>query len=140
MNSKLRKAIAEQEKINAAKSASKVIYGKYKAKEDLLLNFQMVRAYYGDNGASIKRLIDKILAEKYNLPWQRKIIRNALRVMDNQRNALISIPQFKFEEHVYDILSKFVKKNFTKMIRDAKLQGSESLYPLSLRTMLNSYS
>jgi len=140
MNSKLRKAIAEQEKMNTAKSASKVIYGKYKAKEDLLLNFQMVRAYYGDNGASIKRLIDKILAEKYNLPWQRKIIRNALRVMDNQRNALISIPQFKFEEHVYDILSKFVKKNFTKMIRDAKLQGSESLYPLSLRTMLNSYS
>ena len=48
-------------------------------------------------------------------------------------NALISIPQFKFEERVNDILSKFVKRNFDKMVIGQRKGFS---YPFAFRNIV----
>jgi len=132
-NSKVRKALEAKEKGNK-------VYNAYKTKEDLLFNFQMVRAYYNDNGASVHCLVEKILTEKYNLPWQTKLVRKALNGIKGQRNGLVSIPQFKYEERVYDILSKFVHRKFDVMVAEMKQHQTGTLYPLAFRDIVNKYS
>lgn len=139
-NSRVRKELEQQAIAIKAKEKSDKVYNYYKGKEDLITNFQLVRAYYGDSGASVMTLVEKILRDKYNLPWQEKIIRRALNGIKGQRNAIVSIPQFKFEEKVYDILSKFVKKNFSKMVGDVIQRKSGTLYPLSFRELIERYS
>ena len=132
-NSKVRKALE-------AKKRGNQVFNAYKAKEDLLFNFQMVRAYFKDSGASVHCLVEKILTEKYNLPWQRKLVRRALNEINGQRNGLVSIPQFKYEERIYDILSKFVRKNFEAMVEEISQHPTGTLYPLSFRDIVSKYS
>ena len=50
---------------------------------------------------------------------------------------MISIPQFKYDEHLHDILSKFVKKNFDKMVADQKKNGA---YPFAFRDLMEKIS
>ena len=111
-------------------------FAEYEKKKDLLLVFQLVRAYYGDSGCNIPCLVEKILKEKYNYPWQEKIIRKALQGIIGQRNALVSIPQFKYEERVNDILSKFVKSKFDKMVTEIQRHPTGTLYPLRFREIV----
>lgn len=111
-------------------------FAEYEKKKDLLLDFQLVRAYYGDSGCNIHCLVEKILKEKYNYPWQEKIIKKALQNIRGQRNALVSIPQFKYEERVNDILAKFVKRKFDKMVSEVLRQPLGTLYPLNFRDMV----
>ena len=139
-NSKVKKALIEKDIENKGKEKAKKIYDQYKNKEDLLTNFQLVRAYYNDNGASIVCLVERILKEKYNLPWQEKIIRKALNGIKGQRNAVVSIPQFKFEEKVYDILSKFVKNHFSRMVGEIIAHRTGTIYPISFRDLVERYS
>ena len=52
-------------------------------------------------------------------------------------NAVVSIPQFKYEEKVNDIISKFVKKNFEKMVADQKHNRA---YPFAFRDIIENNS
>lgn len=134
-NKKVRMALEQKER---TMSATNKAYDVYKKKEDLLLSFQMVRAYYGDNGASIPTLVTKILKEKYNLPWQDKIIRNAVEQIKGQRDAVLVIPQFKYEKKVSDILSVFVKRKFGAMMVGAN--EWDNIYPLAFKEIVRKYS
>lgn len=139
-NSRVRKELEQQEMLAQASAAANKIYEKYKAKEDLLTNYQMVKGFYNDSGANISNLVERILKEKYNLPWQEKLIRRALSNVKGQRDAVVSIPQFKYEEKVYDILSKFVKKKFNRMVAEVMKHKTGTLYPLSFRDLIEKYS
>ena len=129
-NSKVRKQLEALE-------AKGKIYNDYKKVETMITNYQMCKAYFNDASASIIGIVELILKEKYNLPWQLKFIRKATFSARGKSNALISIPQFKFEEHVNDILSNFVKKKFDKMVADQK---KNSNYPFVLRDIIEKNS
>lgn len=129
-NSKVRKQLEAME----AKTKK---YSAYTKIESLILNYQMCKAYFHDQGASIVGIAELILKEKYNLPWQLKFIRRALSDARGKSNPMISIPQFKYDEHLHDILSKFVKKNFDKMVADQKKNGA---YPFAFRDLMEKIS
>ena len=129
-NSKVRK------QLEAIEAKTKK-YSEYTKIETLLLNYQMCKAYFHDSGASIIGVAELILKEKYNLPWQTKFIRRALMGARGKTNAQIVIPQFKYEERVYDILSKYVKKNFDKMAVDQK---KNSTYPFAFRDLIEKHT
>ena len=129
-NSKVRNQIEAQE-------ASRKLLETYKKKADLLLNYQMCKAYYKDSALSILSIVERILKTKYNLPWQEKLIRKAIADAKGKTNATISIPQFKFEKKVHDILAEFVERNFGKMVVDKK---TNNMYPLKLNDIIERYS
>ena len=130
-NSKVRKQLEAQSKNEKLLEA-------YKKKADLLLNFQMCKAYYKDSGISILSIVEKILKVKYNLPWQEKLIRKALNEARGKTNATINIPQFKYEKKVYDILGEFVAKHLDKMASEAlRMRG---VYPLVFVDLVEKYS
>jgi hypothetical protein len=105
----------------------------YKKVESLLLNYQMCKAFFKESGASIIGIVEKILVDKYNLPWQLKFIKRATLEARGKKNATIAIPQFKYEENVANILSKFVHKNFEKMVNEQKRGES---YPFAFRDIV----
>lgn len=121
-NKKVREQIEAQEAKNKMLDA-------YRKKADFITNFQMCKAYFKDSGLSAFAIVEKILKAKYNLPWQEKIIRKALNDVRGKNNPLISIPQFKFEKNMRDIIAEFVYKNFGKMVVDRKTNRT---YPLVL--------
>lgn len=125
-NSKVRK------QLEAIEAKTKK-YSEYAKVESLLLNYQMCKAYFHGQSASIIGVAELILKEKYNLPWQMKFIRRALMNAWGKNNPMISIPQFKYDERLHDILSKFVKKNFDKMVADQK---KNSTYPFAFRELM----
>lgn len=125
-NSKVRK------QLEAIEAKTKK-YSEYRKIETLLLNYQMCKAYFRDSGVSIIGIAELILKEKYNLPWQTKFMRRALMKAWGKNNPMISIPQFNYDERLHDILSKFVKKNFDKMVADQK---KNSTYPFAFRELM----
>lgn len=120
-----------------AKIAYERVYDKYHEKESVITNYQICKAFFHDQSLSIIGVVEKVLKEKYNLPWQLKFIRKALMDARGQRNATISIPQFKFEETTHTILSKFVKKNFAIILADQRVNRE---YPFMLRDIIEKYS
>lgn len=112
-------------------------YEAYKRKENLMSNYQMCKAYFNDMSASVMVVVEHILKQKYNLPWQLKFIHKATMNAQGKSNALIDIPQFKYSEHVHDILSKFVRKNFDKMVGDQKTNTN---YPFMFRDIIETYN
>ena len=129
-NSKVRKQLEAQSK-------NEKLLAAYKKKADLILNYQMCKAYYKDSALSILAIVEKILKAKYNLPWQEKLIRKALNEARGKTNATITIPQFKYEKKVHDILSEFVERNLDKMARETSTRG---LYPLAFVDLVEKYS
>lgn len=120
-----------------AQEAKMKFFNAYKSKADFILNFQMCKAYFKDSGLSTIAIVEKILKAKYNLPWQEKIIRRAIDSVRGKTDATITIPQFKYEEKVRDIIAKYVEKHFDKMVLDSK---RNSLYPQKLRDIIENYS
>lgn len=126
--------VARELKVKAYGSKA---FERYKKKEDFITNYQMARAYLGDRGANVMGVIEKILSNKYNLPWQMKYIRIATRNVRGKRNPIISIPKFNFECDSETILSKFVHKNFSNMVANHKDNDD---YPITFTNILNSVS
>lgn len=134
MNAKLRAQVERMERLAEANKEANQLYERYKGKADLLLNFQMVKAYWKDTSASILYACEKIILEKYNKEWQQKLIRKYFAKLRSERNvSTISIPQFSFEKSTNDILGGYVKKNFGNMIADMKSGYS---YPLIFRDIV----
>ena len=134
MNAKLRAQVERMERLAEADKKANQLYERYKGKADLLLNFQMVKAYWKDASASILYACEKIVLEKYNKDYQQKIIRKYFARLRSERNvSTISIPQISFEKTTNDILGGYVKKNFGNMIADMKSGYS---YPLIFRDIV----
>jgi hypothetical protein len=112
-------------------------YKAYKSIENPLLNYQLCKSYFNDQSASIIGVAELALKSKYNLPWQSKLIRKALMGVRGKSNPLVAIPQFNYSEKLYDILSKFVKRNFTKILADQKVNRK---YPLEFKNFVERYS
>lgn len=124
-------------KPNKPQSKSEKLYAQYKKQESLISNYQMCKAFFHDPNCSVLTLVGRILKEKYNLPWQEKFIRLATLSARGKTNATISIPQFKFEETTHNILSKYVKKNFSVMVAD-QMRNRE--YPFMFRSIIEKFS
>lgn len=134
INAKIRGQVEKMEMLAEADKKANQLYERYKGKADLLLNFQMVKAYWKDTSASILYACEKIILEKYNKEWQQKLIRKYFAKLRSERNvSTISIPQFSFEKTTNDILGGYVKKNFGNMIADMKSGYS---YPLIFRDIV----
>ena len=110
------------------------IYNAFKAKADFIMKFQLVKAFYKSND-SVLQLVGKILRERYNLPWQDKIIRKALEDAQGKRNAVIDIPQFNYKENVEAIFDKFIENKFDKMVAELETHGL-GMYPLGFRDIV----
>ena len=131
-NSKVRK------QIEAMEAKGKVLEV-YKKKADFILDYQVCKAYFKDSALPIMAIVEKILKAKYNLPWQEKIIRKALNENRGKSNPTIAIPQFKYEKNVHDILSEYVTRNFDKIVKDYKNQGT-GVYPLRFIDVVSKFS
>lgn len=131
-NSKVRK------QIEAMEAKGKVLEA-YKKKADFILDYQVCKAYFKDSALPIMAIVEKILKAKYNLPWQEKIIRKALNENRGKSNPTIAIPQFKYEKNVHDILSEYVTRNFDKIVKDYKNQGT-GVYPLRFIDVVSKFS
>jgi hypothetical protein len=114
------------------------IYAGYKSKADFVMKFQLVKAYYKSND-SVLQLVGRILRERYNLPWQDKIIRKVLEDAQGKRNAVIDIPQFNYKENVETIFDKFIENKFDKMVNEL-LEHGLGMYPLTFRDIVERYS
>ena len=110
------------------------IYNAFKSKADFIMKFQLVKAYYKSND-SVMQLVGKILRERYNLPWQDKIIHKVLEDAQGKRNAVINIPQFNYKENVETIFDKFIEQKFDKMVSDVTNHGL-GMYPLGFRDII----
>lgn len=130
-----RKVREQLERINAKSKA----YEEYKKKASLVTDYQICKAYFHDPTCSILCLVEKILKEKYNLPWQEKFIRMATMEARGKTNAVISIPKFKFEDTSANILAKYVKRHFNAIIDDQK-ENDNRAYPFMLRDIIEKHS
>jgi hypothetical protein len=119
------------------------IYEGYKRSADFLLNFQMCRAYLGEN-CGVSRIVEIILLGKFgsefdlNDPTSYKRFSDTIRNSQGKRNAIIEFKHFDFKESVEDILSKFVESKFDKMV--AAIKVSLGNYPLKFRDIVERYS
>ena len=126
-----------KKEVKKTQSKSEKIYAQYKKQESFLTDYQICKAFFHDPSCSVLCLVEKILKEKYNLPWQLKFIRKATMAARGKSNAVITIPQFKFEETTHAILSKYIRRNFDTILAD---QQSNREYPFMFRDIIEKYS
>ena len=110
-------------------------YKDYKKKESLLTNYQLCRAYLTNGGGSVLSLAQTILLQKYTAPWAQKVIKKHFLAARGVQRPRIVIPQLNYNESVSDILSKYVKTNFGKMITHRKTNRFENSYPLMFKEL-----
>lgn len=103
---------------------------------DLLLNFQLCKAYFNDN-CSIVQIVEKILLERFHdLSFKE---RARIKECHGKSNALISLPRLGFEANVHDILKGYVEKRFDKMVAEA-IGIKKSAYPQKFRDLIERLS
>jgi len=113
---------------------SKIFQG-YNA-NDLILNFQLCKAYFNDN-CSIVQIVEKILLERFHdLSFKE---RARIKECHGKSNALISLPRLGFEANVHDILKGYVEKRFDKMVAEA-IGIKKSAYPQKFRDLIERLS
>ena len=111
------------------------IYQGYDA-NDLLLNYQLCKAYFNDN-CSIVQIVEKILLERFHdLSFKE---RAKIKECHGKSNALISLPRLGFEAKVNDILQGYVEKRFDKMVAEA-IGIKKSAYPQKFRDLIERLS
>jgi hypothetical protein len=110
------------------------IYQGFKPKADMLLNYQLCKAYLNENGG-VFDIVEKILSEKFGgLHIKDRLVIRALR---GKRNPVIELPYHEFKATEEDILSEFVSRKFDKMVNEVKA-GKEG-YPLVFRDMIERF-
>jgi glutamine amidotransferase-like uncharacterized protein len=103
---------------------------------DLILNFQLCKAYFNDN-CSIVQIVEKILLERFHdLSFKE---RARIKECHGKSNALISLPRLGFEANVHDILKGYVEKRFDKMVAEA-IGIKKSTYPQKFRDLIERLS
>jgi hypothetical protein len=110
------------------------IYQGFKPKADMLLNYQLCKAYFGDNGGVID-MVERILASKFGglHPKDQMVIRS----LRGKHNPVIELPYHDFKATVEEILAGFVELRFDKMVFEV-LSRKEG-YPLAFRDIVERY-
>lgn len=110
------------------------IYEVFKPKADLLMNYQLCRAYLNDNGGVLD-IVEKILVQKFGGLHPKD--RVAIRELRGKRNPTIELPYHEFKATVEEILENFVELKFDKMV--AEFLAKKSNYPLTFRDIIERY-
>lgn len=118
------------------------IYDGYKKKADFLLNFQLCRAYLGEN-CGVARIVEIIILNKFREALlgddrQTERVIGTIRATQGKRNAIIDLPRLDFKQSVESILAEFVEKKFDKMV--AAIRISLGNYPLKFRDIVEQFS
>ena len=110
------------------------IFDAYKKKADLLMNYQLCRAYFGDN-CSILRIVEKILLERFSdVPFKEKTIGRVLSNLVGKTNPVVEIPKWEIKMTTSEILAAYVEKRFDKMVKEQL--SSKPNYPLTFRDIV----
>lgn len=126
------------EKANKAiPSRTDKIYSEYKGGSTLLTDYQLCKAYLRENGCSLASVVEKILLEKYNQQWQVEKVRKAVMRTRGKHDPAVTIDEFNFSEKTSDILEKYVRRNFVRMVGEVK---TNPLYPYSFRRIVEKHS
>jgi hypothetical protein len=110
------------------------IYEVFKPKADLLMNYQLCRAYLNDNGGVLD-IVEKILAQKFGGLHPKDRI--TIRELRGKRNPVVELPYHDFKATVKEILAGFVELRFDKMVFEV-LSRKEG-YPLAFRDIVERY-
>ena len=110
------------------------IYEVFKPKADLLMNYQLCRAYLNDNGGVLD-IVEKILAQKFGGLHPKDRI--AIRELRGKRNPVVELPYHEFKATVEEILENFVELKFDKMV--AEFLAKKPNYPLTFRDIIERY-
>lgn len=111
------------------------IYDGFKPKADLLMNYQLCRAYLNEN-CSIVQIVEKILMERFHdLSFKE---RAKIRECHGKSNAVIELPRLDFKMTVNEILTGYVELRFDKMV--AEVLAHKSTYPLTFRDIIEKFS
>lgn len=105
----------------------------YGRKRTLLTDLQLVRAYYGDTGASVLSSAERILKNKYKEDWQRQVIRKTIISVQGTKHPVIHIKRLGLNHTPGEILSKFVDENFEKMVYESQHKVG---YPLVIKDLI----
>ena len=115
------------------------IYDGYKKKAGFPLNFQLCRAYLGDN-YSVSRVVELILLTKFRneLAGDEKgmeIFLSKVRAIQGKpKETIIELPRLGFKDSVENILATFVERKFDKMVEAVKISLGQ--YPLTFRDII----
>ena len=120
------------------------IYEGYKKKADFILNFQLCRAYLGENCKKVTDAIEAILRDKFKHDYDfsdadfRKAFTSRIRATEGKQHAVVDLPLQGYKETVEDTLAWFVANKFDKMVEAVKI--SLGAYPLKFRDIIEQYS
>ena len=111
------------------------IYQGFKPKTDMVMNYQLCKAYLNENGG-VFDIVEKILSEKFGGLHIKD--RLAVRALRGKRNPVVELPYHGFKATVEEILAGFVELRFDKMVFEV-ISGKEG-YPLTFRDIIEKYS
>lgn len=106
----------------------------YVKKATLLEDYNLLKAYFKFDNASVLGITEKILLDKYNNPYIRKEIHRKVLALQNTTNTPLVIERIKLNATPKEILRDYIEKNFKKIINDRKKMPSR--YPIFLRDII----
>lgn len=111
------------------------IYKEYLKKRDLLLDYKLCCAYL-DMNASISRVAERILMNKFRKAEQRMHLNKAIVSIKDKHNATISIPKLGYNNTAPNVLKNFVKNHFDVMVASVKRDGLGN-YPIRFKEIID---
>ena len=106
----------------------------YVKKATLVEDYNLLKAYFKFDNASVLGIAEKILLDKYNHPYIRKEIHRKILALQNTTNTPLVIERIKLNATPKEILRDYIEKNFKKIINDRKKMPSR--YPIFLRDII----
>ena len=106
----------------------------YVKKATLLEDYNLLKAYFKFDNASVLGIAEKILLDKYNHPYIRKEIQRKVLALQNTTNTPLVIEMIKLNATPKEILRDYIENNFKKIINDRKKMPSR--YPIFLRDII----
>ena len=107
----------------------------YMNKATLLEDYNLLKAYFKFDNASVLGIVEKILLDKYTNPYVRKEIHKKVVALQNTSNMPLVIERIKLDATPKEILRGYIEKNFEKIINDIRKMPSR--YPIFLRDIID---
>ena len=107
----------------------------YVNKATLLEDYNLLKAYFKFDNASVLGIVEKILLDKYTNPYVRKEIHKKAVALQNTSTMPLVIERIKLNATPKEILRGYIEKNFEKIINDRRKMPSR--YPIFLRDIID---
>lgn len=88
----------------------------YMNKSDFISDYSMCKAFFKESNLSVMAVVERVLCWKYDRPWQKRYVRQAIENVRGQRDPYIDIPRFRYKEKVSTVFKKFIKEQFSRML------------------------